>query len=126
MRIEHIAIWVSNLEVSKDFYSKYFAMTANERYENTKKQFTSYFMSHKEGARIELMHTPELADLISTKSIGLAHIAFTTGSKQKVDELTNRLRADGYTIEGEPRMTGDGYYESVVLDSDGNQLEITE
>ena len=126
MKIEHIAIWVKDLEISRQFYSQYFSMTSNQKYENTKKQFTSYFMSHAQGARIELMHTPELAATTENKTIGWAHLAFSTGSKEEVERLTEQLRNDGYTIEGEPRQTGDGYYESIVLDPDGNWLEITE
>ena len=127
MKIEHIAIWVSNLEISRKFYETYFEMYSNDKYENRSKQFTSYFMSHKDGARIELMHHPELKPILSDNNrVGLAHIAFSTGSKECVDILTERLRTDGYTIQGEPRMTGDGYYESIILDPDRNWIEVTE
>ncbi|MCT4647637.1 MAG: VOC family protein [Carboxylicivirga sp.] len=127
MQIEHIAIWVSDLEVARDFYIKYFQMQPNNKYENRQKQFTSYFMKHAKGVRLELMHHPDLGmSDAENKRVGFAHIAFSTGSKELVDSLTNQLRNDGYTIQGEPRMTGDGYYESIVLDPDGNWIEITE
>jgi lactoylglutathione lyase len=55
---------------------------------------------------------------------GLAHVAFSVGGPAAVDRLTEALRGAGHVIQGEPRRTGDGYYESVVLDPDGNVVEI--
>ncbi|MBK3518146.1 VOC family protein [Carboxylicivirga marina] len=127
MKIEHIAMWVSNLEVSRQFYTKYFQMTSNDKYENKSKLFTSYFLSNNEGARLEIMHKPELeTNTINNNQLGLVHLTFSCGSRDAVDLLTEQLRHDGYTIQGEPRLTGDGYYESVILDPDGNWIEITE
>ena len=127
MKIEHIAIWVKDLEKARHFYSSYFNFQSNSKYTNAKKQFSSYFLSHSNGARIELMHQPELEDIPQTNNkIGLAHIAFSLGGKAKVDELTKQLEMDGYRIQGHPRTTGDGYYESIVLDPDGNWIEICE
>jgi lactoylglutathione lyase len=129
MRIEHLAIWVKDLEKMKEFYVKYFNAKSSERYHNPKKNFTSYFLSFVgNGTRIELMHNPDIQKIIQNngKSLGLAHFAFAVGSKQKVDELTERMSKDGYKIVGEPRTTGDGYYESVVLDCEGNSIELTE
>lgn len=128
MKIEHIALWVNDLEVMKIFYVKYFDMTANEKYTNPKKGFSSYFLSFKnDGTRIELMYRPDIADFLTKKGLlnGLTHFAISVGSKEQVDGLTEQLRQDGYTIEGEPRTTGDGYYESIVLDPEGNPIEIT-
>lgn len=128
MKIEHLAIWVKDLEKMKSFYAKYFRMNCSEKYTNPKKQFSSYFLSFSEGTRLEIMHQPDIAEEEgkSRPAYGLAHFAISVGSKQKVDELTETFRKDGFEIAGEPRLTGDGYYESVILDPEGNRIEITE
>ena len=128
MRIEHIAIWVHDLEVMKSFYSKYFQGKPGKKYHNPIKNFTSYFLSFEGGCRLELMNKPgiETAGGSSLKEvIGITHLAIGVGSNSQVNTLTNNLRKDGYIIIGEPRTTGDGYYESVVLDPEGNRIEIT-
>ncbi len=128
MKIEHLAIWVQDLEKMKDFYIQYFAGEAGVRYRNEKKNFTSYFLSFKEGCRLELMHKPEIPpnfNDLRKEYIGIIHFAVSVGSEEKVDELTERLRTDGYKVVGETRWTGDGYYESVVLDPENNRIEIT-
>ncbi|MEO0570692.1 MAG: VOC family protein [Bacteroidota bacterium] len=127
MKIEHIAIWVRDLEVSRKFYETYFGAKSGEKYYNPKKSFTSYFLSFRNGARLELMHRPEMVRVLQQgqEAIGLTHLAISLGAKEKVDRLTEQLRDDGFTIVGELRTTGDGYYESVVLDPEGNRLEIT-
>ena len=127
MKIDHVAIWVKDLEIMKAFYVKYFNMTAGEKYSNPKKHFSSYFLSFDlESARIEIMHNSQMSELDKGSSIfGWAHIAISVGSHDAVDDLTEQLRIDGYAIHGEPRTTGDGYYESVILDPEGNQVEIT-
>ncbi|MBS1511240.1 MAG: VOC family protein [Bacteroidetes bacterium] len=128
MTVEHIALWVEDLEMMKNFYAQYFEMTYGNKYTNYVTQFSSYFMEAKAGgARIELMQKPGIAENEGNRGAtkGLAHFAFATGSKENVLALTERLRSDGYTIAGEPRTTGDGYFESVVLDPEGNTIEIT-
>ena len=127
MKIEHLAIWVKDLESMKDFYSKYFNAKAGELYHNPKKNFTSYFLSFDSGCRLELMHSPKIGGKDSSDSVlhGLAHFAISVGSKSEVDVLTNALRQEGYKVVGEPRTTGDGYYESVVFDLEKNRIEIT-
>ncbi len=128
MQIEHIAIWVNDLEQMKFFYEKYFNGTAGELYHNTTKNFKSYFLSFDTGCRLELMHRPIIPQNINDLSkeyIGLIHFAISVGSKERVDELTEQLRKEGYEVAGEPRTTGDGYYESVVLDPEKNRIEIT-
>ena len=126
MYIEHVAFWVKDLEQSKQFYVKYFEGKAGPQYHNPKKQFTSYFISFKSGARLELMSNPNKRSSPDREDhLGITHLAFSVGSKEKVDLLTNHLRNDGYSIVGEPRTTGDGYYESVALDPEGNPIEIT-
>ena len=128
MRIEHIAIWTHNLERLRNFYETYFGGTANTKYVNPRKQFESYFLTFADGARLELMHMPGLPQSkndVEQQFTGYIHIAFSVGSRATVDVLTDRLRADGYRIIDGPRTTGDGYYESSVLDPDGNRIEIT-
>lgn len=126
MKIEHLAILVEDLELLREFYLKYFDLTCGEKYFNPKKNFTSYFLSFGEDkTRIELIHMPDIDNPPSRGNLkGLAHIAISVGGKDAVNSLTERLRADGHTIASEPRTTGDGYYESAVLDPEGNYVEI--
>ena len=128
MKIEHIAIWVTDLEAMKDFYTAYFDMSCSEKYTNPQKQFSSYFLSFKgSSTRIELMQRPGIPEHNGQKGNhnGLTHFAISVGSKDIVNALTEKLRASNFTIQSEPRTTGDGYYESVVSDPEGNPVEIT-
>ena len=127
MKIEHIAVWVKDLEKSRAFYEKYFGAVSNKKYINPVKNFESYFLSFDNGSRLEIMTRPELRESNNSyefQQFGIIHIAFSAGSKEKVDELTEALRKDGYIIAGEPRTTGDGYYESIILDPEKNIIEI--
>ena len=127
MKIEHLAIWVDDLEKMKDFYRDYFNFNNSERYHNPKRGFTSYFLSFKdETTRIELMHMENIDNAVQKRgfSKGFAHFAITVGTKNHVNQLTERLRKDGYTVESEPRTTGDGYYESAIADPEGNYVEL--
>lgn len=124
MKIEHIAIWVEDLEKMREFYCKYFDGVSNQKYENKIKGFESYFISFNGATRIELMKRKDIEERIYKEILGLAHLAFKVGSKEKVNELTEIFRKDGYKIIGEPRTTGDGYYESVILDPEGNRIEL--
>jgi lactoylglutathione lyase len=130
MKIDHVALWTFDLERTKSFYEKYFGAKTGAKYFNPKKDFESYFLSFKDGCRLEIMRMPGVIKLDSLppggkQRAGLIHFAISVGSQAAVDTLTERLRTDGYEIVGEPRLTGDGYYESVVLDPDGNRIEIT-
>lgn len=125
MKIHHAALWVRDLETIKNFYCRYFHAEASEKYNNPVKQFSSYFLSFGNGAALEIMNKPGLEQQVDIPITGWAHIAISTGSKEMVDRMTELLRRDGYTVTGNPRRTGDGYYESVVLDPEGNQVEIT-
>lgn len=127
MKIEHIAIWVKDLERSRTFYQKYFGAVSNEKYHNPVKDFESYFLSFENGCRLEIMSRPDLRaseNSYEFQQYGIIHFAFSADSKEKMNELTELLRKDGYTIAGEPRTTGDGYYESVILDPENNMIEI--
>ena len=116
MQLTHIAIWTNELERSRDFYIKYFNGKSNEKYVNPKKGFASYFVTFEGGASLEIMQRTDITRETADVFIGLAHFAFSTGSKEKVDVMIERFRSDGYKIVGEPRTTGDGYYEGAVLD----------
>jgi lactoylglutathione lyase len=127
MRIEHIAMWTENLERSADFYRSYFGASVGARYSNPTKGFESRFLSFDGGARLEIMSTTVLTPqklAPGAQRLGLTHVAISVGSRERVDELTAHLRQDGYSVLDSPRRTGDGYYESVVLDPDGNRVEI--
>lgn len=126
MKIEHIAMYVNDLEKSKEFFIKYFDAIANEGHHNKTTNFRSYFLRFDDGARVELMNYPDMQD--SEKGIkrtGFIHIAFSVGSQEKVNEITHKLKDDGYEVLSEPRITGDGYYESCIVGIEGNQIEIT-
>ena len=127
MRIEHIAMYVNDLEKTKEFFIQYFHAKANDGYRNKTTDFRSYFLSFDDGARLEIMNKPNMTDDEKAASrTGYVHIAFSLGSKQAVDTLTEKLRADGYLVVSGPRTTGDGYYESCIVGIEGNQIEITE
>jgi catechol 2,3-dioxygenase-like lactoylglutathione lyase family enzyme len=125
MEIAHIGIWTSDLEAMKDFYTHYFRGISNEKYTNSIKKFESYFITFECGVKLELMRTESiLKDRKKEEQVGIAHIAFSFGSKDEVLLLTEKLRLDGIRIIGEPRTTGDGYFESIVLDVEGNRIEL--
>jgi lactoylglutathione lyase len=127
-RIEHVAIWTEDLQRLADFYCTYFGATVGPLYVNSSKGFQSRFLSFEGGSRIEVMTSSELALIKAApgaQRLGLAHLALSTGTHQAVDDLTQRLRQSGFDVVDGPRRTGDGYYESVVLDPDGNRIEIT-
>ena len=126
MKIEHIALYANDLEGARKFFMKYLGAQSNDGYHNPRTNFRSYFLSFDDGARLEIMNKPEMTDLPKDLvRIGYAHIAFSVGSKEKVDALTAQLKSDGYEIVSGPRTTGDGYYESCIVASEGNQIEIT-
>jgi lactoylglutathione lyase len=118
-RIEHVALWTDDLERSRAWYERWLGGRAGELYVNETRGFSSYFVEFDGGARLELMRMPG-------QDLGLrAHVAFALGSRERVDSLTEELRAAGVAVLDEPRTTGDGYYESVVADPDGNRVELT-
>lgn len=126
MKIEHIALYVENLEGARNFFIKYLGAKANNGYHNPRTNFRSYFLSFEDGARLEIMQRPEMVNLPKEAAqTGYAHIAFSVGSREKVDALTAELKADGYEVVSGPRITGDGYYESCIVAMEGNQVEIT-
>ncbi|WP_173466706.1 VOC family protein [Fibrobacter succinogenes] len=139
MKIEHIAIWVKDIDRVCEFYRKYFGGVVQPLYHNPTKQFTSRFISFDDGARLEVMHRPDIdvernvgidkivshETLSDTQHLGFTHLSFSVGSKEEVDRLTQQMSSEGIPVVGQPRTTGDGYYESVVLDPEGNRIEIT-
>ena len=125
MRIEHIALYAKDLEATKDFFVKYFEAQASQLYHNPKSGFSSYFLSFESGARLELMNRPVMEDAPKTVfRTGFSHIAFNLGSAERVDTITARLHEDGFRVINLPRNTGDGYYESCVIDLEGNLIEL--
>lgn len=127
MRIDHIALWTGRLEELRAFYVAYFGGRSNEKYTNEAKGFESYFIRFDDGCRLELMRRSDIDDRAGRNSAerpGLCHLAFGCASREEVLALTERLRTDGHTVVGEPRTSGDGYFESVVEDPDGNRVEI--
>jgi catechol 2,3-dioxygenase-like lactoylglutathione lyase family enzyme/ribosomal protein S18 acetylase RimI-like enzyme len=125
MQIDHIAIWTNDLERLRDFYSRFFNCMVSDRYNNKKKQFSSYCLSFKNGARIEIMKRLDITDTFDNERIGLSHFAIGVGTIEKVDKLTKNIENAGVAIDSYPRKTGDGYYESVILDPDKNRIELT-
>ena len=124
MRIHHIAIWTFRLEEMKEFYTRYFGGISNEKYVNPMKGFESYFIRFDGGTDLELMSRTNVQNTpIEEDRLGLTHFAFSFDSKESVLDMTERFRSAGYQIVGEPRTSGDGYFESVVLDPDGNRIE---
>jgi len=126
MKIEHIAMYVNDIEKTKLFFIKYLGATANDGYYNPTTDFRSYFLSFDDGARIEIMNRPGMNDAEKNFArTGYIHIAFSVGTMEKVDMITEQLRTDGYNVISGPRTTGDGYYESCIIGIEGNQIEIT-
>ena len=126
MKIEHIAMYVNDLEKAKIFFEIYFEAVSSEVYHNAKTDFRSYFLTFADGTRLEIMTKPDLTDSGDfLNRFGYAHIAFSTGSKEAVDSLTLRLKEDGYNVISGPRTTGDGYYESCIIGFEGNLIEFT-
>ena len=128
VKIDHIACWTEDLDRLCAFYGQYFHATVNPPYHNPVKGHTTRFLDFPGGGRLELMHHPDIHQKAAKPGeahIGFIHLSFSVGSREIVDDLTERLRADGYPVIDGPRLTGDGYYESSVLDPDGNRIEIT-
>ena len=133
MKIEHVAIWVKDIDKVCEFYRKYLGGVVHPLYHNPAKQFTSRFITFDDGARLEVMHRPDICvernvgtvEMFHVEHLGITHLSFSVGSKEEVDRLTQQMSSEGTPIVGQPRTTGDGYYESVVLDPEGNRIEIT-
>jgi lactoylglutathione lyase len=125
MILEHIALYTNDLEGMRKFYEKYFGAKSNSMYHNLKTGLQTYFLTFEGGARLEIMYRPNVTNKGDMNSaLGLTHMAFRVGNKEKVDELTEDLIKDGFLLKSGPRMTGDGYYESCIFDPEGNEIEI--
>ena len=122
--IGHVAVYVRDLETTKQFYERYFGATANDGYHNPRTGLRTYFLSFEGGTRLEIMTRPGFEAPPAPQSLGWTNMSFTLGATDAVDALAERLRADGYTVANGPRTTGDGYYEAVVLDPEGNEVEL--
>lgn len=124
MKLIHIAVWTNDLERLREFYVNWFEGKSNEKYVNPAKGFASYFVSFPGGASLEIMQRTDITQTVDHQSVGLTHIAFQLDSREQVNEMVSRFREKGYTIAGEPRFTGDGYYEGSIYDPDGNLVEL--
>ncbi|MEO6720806.1 MAG: VOC family protein [Ferruginibacter sp.] len=128
MTLEHVAIWTERLDALKDYYIKYFGGSANQKYTNERRQFSSYFLTFASGARLEIMSMPNIPanhnDTVVAQHHGIIHLAFGVDTLQEVDDKASQLQTDGFTILSGPRKTGDGYYEFETLDPDNNRLEV--
>lgn len=124
MHIEHVAIWTKDLEKMREFYEKYFHVTSSELYHNQKTGFKSYFVSFDSGSRLELTSKHHLSNRVAD-SLGYTHLAISVGTKEDVDAFVEKFLADGFPLLNGPRTTGDGYYEAVVQDPEGNLIELT-
>jgi len=127
VRLDHVALWTDDIERLAAFYGRYFGAKLGGKYANSAKGFESRFVTFDDGARLEIMRTTTLHPVAhepGVQRMGLTHLALSLGSVREVDALTERLREAGYPVVDGPRRTGDGYYESVVLDPDGNRVEI--
>jgi lactoylglutathione lyase len=130
MKLDHVALWASDIEGMRTFYEKYFNARSSPKYHNERKHFTSYFLTFPGGGRLELMHRPDIKRIpdssASHEFLGYAHLGVELGSRAAVDALTTRLQGDGFSLLDGPRVTGDGYYESMVADPEGNRVVIAE
>ena len=126
MKIEHVALYVNDLKSAREFFLKYLDGKSNDGYHNQKTDFRSYFISFDDGSRLEIMNKSDMEDMEKPLNrTGYAHVAFSVGNKERVDELTARLKEDGFEVVSGPRTTGDGYYESCIVAIEDNQIEIT-
>ena len=125
MRIEHTALYVADLERARDFFVRYFGAVPGKGYHNPVTGFRSYFLTFDGDSRLEIMNKPGVFERAEGEGMGYAHIAFSLGSREKVDELTAELKKEGVPVVSGPRTTGDGYYESCILGPEGNRIEIT-
>jgi lactoylglutathione lyase len=128
VKIEHIACWSEDLDRLCNFYAKYFNAKVNPPYHNPIKGHATRFLDFPGGGRLEVMYHPDIHQKTAAPGeahIGFIHLSFSVGSRETVDRLTSRLQSDSFPVIDGPRVTGDGYYESSVLDPDGNRIEIT-
>lgn len=127
MKIAHIALWTTQLELQARFWSEFFGGKVNEKYCSINNPgFASYFVKIGEEIAIELMTKPGLNLVCSdNQTTGWVHIAIAVGNAEQVDALAKKAQEQGILVSS-PRTTGDGYYEAVIKDPDGNLIEIVQ
>ncbi len=126
VHLHHVALWVRDLERMREFYESVLGGSSGSLYENPRTGFRSYFISFGEGCQVELMSEEARDDSPSAANLGYAHIALSLGSPTAVKEAVERLRSCGVRVIGEPRTTGDGYYEAIIEDPECNKIELVE
>lgn len=125
MHIDHVAVWTPDLDRLAAFYARYFQAAVGPKYTNPRTGFESHFLSFDTGARLELMRSPAVTAGVDGPRYGYAHLAVSVGTNEAVDRMAEQFRADGVPVLDGPRRTGDGYYECVAADPDGNRVEVT-
>lgn len=126
--IDHIGIYMNDLEAAKTFFETFFQAKSHPPYHNVRTGFRSYFLTFGDSfTRLELMNRPETKTPESTAAyaVGYHHLSVSVGSKEQVDALASQLSAAGYPVLDGPRTTGDGYYECCVQGPENLNIEIT-
>ncbi len=125
MKIDHIAMYVNDLEAEKDFFVKYFDAKAGSKYTNFRSDFSNYFLRFDDGSRLEIMTRNSSNDAKKERyRTGYHHIAISVGDRKDVDDMMKKFDADGVIVVSGARTTGDGYYAAVIVDPEGNEVEI--
>lgn len=125
MRIAHVALWTADLDGLCCFWAETFGAVVGDLYESARRPgFSSRFVYLKDGPSIEIMQGPWITAQAAEERQGYAHLALSLGSRESVDVMATRAAAAG-TLVSPARMTGDGFYEAVLRDPDGNLIEIT-
>ncbi|MDO4244073.1 MAG: VOC family protein [Actinomyces sp.] len=129
--LDHAAIWVADLDGARDFYSHWFNGHANGLYENPVTGLRSHILHFCDDgvpdgrrARLEIMTRPDVLASGGQAGLGWAHVSFAVPGPADVDRLASDMAQAGIEVVDGPRLTGDGYYEAVVLDPEGNRVEI--
>lgn len=125
VRLEHVAVWTPDVDRLVAFYTRWLAAQAGPPYRNPRTGLHTVFLTWPDcPTRLEVMARPDVSLPSAGPRLGYAHLALTVGPPEEVDRMTRELAAAEVRIAGQPRWTGDGYYEAVLLDPDGNPVEL--
>lgn len=124
MKVAHVALWTRDLDALCAFWARVFGAQVGKVYESRNRPgYRSRFLTFAEGPSVEVMAGPWVGGATADETSGYAHLALSLGSRPAVDLLADAMRGEGRLVSG-PRLTGDGYYEAVLRDPDGNLIEI--